>query len=121
MKYSTGALPMHLNMLARPALRDAADVDPARFKGGLRRLASGVSVVTTSSETGPAGLLSTSVTSVSADPPVLLVCINKSTSSHNALLASKSFCVNVLEEADQAVATRFGSADFRNVRFEGRE
>lgn len=109
-----------IELPAHPVLRDASDVDPAAFVGGMRRLASGVSVVTTLTPSGPVGLLSTSVTSVSADPPVILFCVNKSTSSHEAFLKSKSFCVNVLEEADQMVATRFGSSNFRHVRFEDR-
>lgn len=103
------------------SLRTVPDVDPSAFKGGMRRLASGVSVVTTLGQFGPVGLLSTSVTSVSADPPALLVCINKSTSSHDAFVASKLFCVNVLENADQMVATRSGSPDFRQTRFQDRD
>ena len=109
----------NLSYEATRGLSDGARA--AAFKNGMRRLASGVCVVTTKLTNGPVGLLSTSVTSVSADPPVLLFCVNKSTSSHDAFLSSKSFCVNVLEEADQVVATRFGSPDFRHVRFEDRD
>ncbi len=118
-------LPAFSNAVQMPPhqrLSDSRDIDTAAaFKNGMRRLASGVCVVTTKLTNGPVGLLSTSVTSVSADPPVLLFCVNKSTSSHDAFLSSKSFCVNVLEEADQVVATRFGSPDFRHIRFEDRD
>jgi flavin reductase len=111
-----------VQMQAQPRLSETREFDAtAAFKSGMRRLASGVCVVTTKLAHGPVGLLSTSVTSVSADPPVLLFCVNKSTSSHDAFLSSKSFCVNVLEESDQMVATRFGSPDFRHVRFEDRD
>lgn len=109
------------NAIEIPAQGGLSDTAAAAFKNGMRRLASGVSVVTTRLASGPVGLLSTSVTSVSAEPPVLLFCVNKSTSSHDAFLSSKSFCVNVLEEADQMVATRFGSSTFRDVRFEDRD
>lgn len=110
-----------LNFPFENPVHSASDVDPTKFKGGMRRLASGVSVVTTLGQFGPVGMLSTSVTSVSADPPALLVCVNKSTSSHEAFAASKLFCVNVLEDADHIVATRFGSPDFRHTRFQDRD
>jgi flavin reductase (DIM6/NTAB) family NADH-FMN oxidoreductase RutF len=76
------------------------------FKLGMRRLASGVSIVATTDEQGPEGFLATSVSSVAPDPwPCLLVCVNKSASSHDAFIRTKVFSVNVLAERQVDIAT----------------
>jgi flavin reductase len=95
-------------------------VESARYKGGMRRLASGVSIVTTELEGVRHGMAATSVTSVSADPPTLLVCIARSASSHGAIRDAGRFCVNVLGEADRDVADRFATEKDRAARFAGR-
>ncbi|HVX79003.1 MAG TPA: flavin reductase family protein [Bradyrhizobium sp.] len=90
------------------------------FRLGMRRLASGVSIVATADEDGPKGFLATSVSSVALDPtPCLLVCVNKSTSSHDALLRTQVFSVNVLAEQQVDIARRFSSSELRDARFEG--
>ena len=93
--------------------------DPILFKRGMRRLASGVSLVTTIEPGGgPKGFAATSVTAVSAEPtPSLLVCVNRQVSCHGALHASGVFCVNVLSEHDAAMAQLFSSAEHRERRF----
>lgn len=93
--------------------------DPIEFKLAMRRLASGVSIVTTMNGDTPHGFAATSVTAVSADPsPLLLVCVNKSVSCHDLILASGLFCVNLLSEADVETAMLFSSAKDRHRRFE---
>jgi flavin reductase len=87
----------------------------------MRRLAAGVSVIATEYQGERFGLLSTSVTSVSADPPVLLVCISRSASSHDPIAHSGRFCVNVLQQGDEELAGRFSSPKARERRFDGRE
>ena len=83
------------------------------FKLGMRRLASGVSIVATSDEQGPKGFLATSVSSVALDPwPCLLVCVNKTTSSHDAFIRTQVFSVNVLAERQVDIARRFSSPEF---------
>jgi flavin reductase len=81
------------------------------FKRGMRRLAAGVSIVTTLYEGGYAGLVATSVSSLSSEPPSLLVCVNRSSSSHRLFLEAGAFCVNLLGDADAAIASNFSSAD----------
>jgi flavin reductase len=89
------------------------------FKLGMRRLASGVSIVATSDEQGPKGFLATSVSSVALDPwPCLLVCVNKSASSHDAFIRTQVFSVNVLAERQVDIARRFSSPESRDARFE---
>src|SRR6478735_8048851 len=90
------------------------------FRLGMRRLATGVSIVATTDEEGPKGFLATSVSSVALDPtPCLLVCVNKSASSHDALLRTQFFSVNVLAEHQVDVARRFSSSELRSARFNG--
>ncbi|MCO5160960.1 MAG: flavin reductase family protein [Mesorhizobium sp.] len=88
------------------------------FKLGMRRLAAGVSLITTRDGSGrPHGMIATSVTSVCLEPPSLLACINKSASSHDVLVEAGVFCVNLLAEDADEVALRFSSSKFRDLRF----
>jgi len=96
-------------------------IDAALFKSGMRRLASGVSLVTTVLDGKPHGLVATSVCSVSADPPSLLVCVNRSSQSHDQIRDAGVLCINVLGADDDAVARRFSSPEHRGTRFADRE
>jgi flavin reductase len=87
------------------------------YKSGMRGLASGVTIVATEHQGQRFGLASTAVTSVSADPPTLLVCVNKSASSHDALEATGCFTVNILHQGHKNLAELFGSPAGREKRF----
>lgn len=91
------------------------------FKRGMRRLASGVSIVTTSEAGERHGMLATSVCSVSAAPPALLVCVNRTATSHAAIHRAGSFCVNLLVETDDELARRFSTPIGRERRFLDRQ
>ncbi len=95
--------------------------DADQFKRGMRRLASGVSIVTTVDAGERYGLAATSVVSVSADPPTLLVCVDRKSTSNPAIAHAGFFCVNLLAQADHDVARRFGSSADRDIRFSGRQ
>ncbi|WP_085316441.1 flavin reductase family protein [Derxia lacustris] len=77
------------------------------YKAGMRRLAAGVTLITTPGAAGPSGLTATAVCSVSADPPILLCCVNRGSASHAALLEAGVFAVNVLSTADRPLSDRF--------------
>lgn len=81
------------------------------FRSAMRALASGVSIVSTASGTRRFGMTATAVTSLSAEPPSLLVCINQAASLHDPLLDSRIFCVNILHAWQTALAQTFGSKD----------
>jgi flavin reductase len=102
------------------AIKGNRDMDLRNdFKLGMRRLVSGVSIVATADEDGPKGFLATSVSSVALDPtPCLLVCVNKSVSSHDAFIRTQVFSINVLAEQQVDVARRFSSSELRDARFE---
>ncbi|WP_342364119.1 flavin reductase family protein [Terrarubrum flagellatum] len=79
------------------------------FKRGMRRLASGVSIVTTRHNDTYSGLVATAVSSLSGEPPSLLVCVHRASSSHGLFHKAGVFCVNLLGGADAAIASSFSS------------
>ena len=87
------------------------------FKEGMRLLSSGVSVISTLNDNNPSGLLVTSVTSVTSDPPTLLVCINNSATSCNEIDESNIFAVNILPKDEKQLAEAFSSPKNRESRF----
>ncbi|MET4693421.1 flavin reductase family protein [Endozoicomonas lisbonensis] len=74
----------------------------------MRRLASSVSVVSCSGKAERHAMAATSVTSLSMDPPSLLVCVNQSTAMHSALAEGADFCINVLSLEQQDVSVACG-------------
>jgi flavin reductase (DIM6/NTAB) family NADH-FMN oxidoreductase RutF len=84
----------------------------------MRRLAAGVSVITTDGKDGARyGLTATAVCSVSADPPTLLICVNRAASTCAAIRAAGHFAVNLLCVDDREVAVRFASPISPEERF----
>ena len=99
-------------------------IDPAAFRQAMRRLAGGVGLITVGSGDDRAGLTATSVTSLSAEPPRLLVCINRNSSAWPLLAEYRSFGVNLLDAGQQDLADRFagrggekGPARFSGARW----
>jgi flavin reductase (DIM6/NTAB) family NADH-FMN oxidoreductase RutF len=92
-------------------------IEPEIFKSGMRRLAAGVSIITTTGADGPRGLTATAVCSVSVVPPILLCCINRNSSAHDTIRDSGILAVNFLAGPDRELATRFGGAETRESRF----
>ncbi len=87
-----------------------AGSDPRTLRDALGCFGTGVTVVTTlDASTRPVGLTANSFTSVSLDPPLLLVCLAKSAGSLPAFEASGVFAVNVLHTGQQTVSGRFAS------------
>ncbi len=62
-------------------------------------------------------MIATSVTSLSSEPPSLIVCINRASSCHRPLRAAGAFCVNLLGEEHAALASQFSNTDRRHERF----
>ncbi len=80
------------------------------FKAALGKFASGVTVVTTKDASGNLhGLTVSAFSSVSMNPPLILVCILKTTGSYSSFEKSKTFIVNILDESQQQVSNRFAS------------
>jgi flavin reductase len=96
-------------MSAATALGPALRASGAAFRRGMRALPGAVCVVAANGPDGaPIGLTATAVTSLSADPPSLLVCVNRNASIAAALTAGAQFSVNLLAAGQQEVAEAFG-------------
>jgi flavin reductase ActVB len=77
------------------------------FKNVMSRVASTVTVVTAVGEDGLVGLTVTAFMSVSAEPAIVLVCIDKSTASLQPMLDANGFTVNLMPEGTEGEALLF--------------
>ncbi|HKS23884.1 MAG TPA: flavin reductase family protein [Thermoanaerobaculia bacterium] len=84
-------------------------VDDNQFKHALSHFASGVTIVTTEHEGTDYGLTVASFASLSLNPPLVLVCINKSSSSHDPIAKSQKFGVSILGSDQEAISGRFAA------------
>ena len=86
--------------------------DPRTLRDALGCFATGVTVVTCLKADGtPAGLTVNSFTSVSLEPPLLLVCLHKKAASAPALREAQFFAINVLQTGQQPASIRFSTRD----------
>jgi flavin reductase (DIM6/NTAB) family NADH-FMN oxidoreductase RutF len=85
------------------------------FKNAMRRLAATVCIIATTDDEGWHGMTATSVTSVSMDPPSVLVCVNTTASLHKVLQSGKQFCVNLLRASQETYAGTFSSSKIRGA------
>lgn len=86
-------------------------VDTGRFKESMRHLAGAVSVITVGRGGDRTGFTATSVSSLSIEPPSILVSLNRNSSSWETLHRHGSFAVNVLTQDQQHIADRFAGRD----------
>lgn len=93
---------------------DAPDLQQ-EFKSAMRRLAATVSIIATADEDGWHGMTATSVTSVSMDPPSVLVCVNTTATLHKVLHAGRRFSVNLLRASQESHAGTFSSSKIRGA------
>ena len=93
-------------------------VDPLHLRGVLSRYPTGVTVVGTRHvPSGVCGLTVNAFTSVSLEPPMVLVCVDRSSNTHGCIEASGEFSVNVLGADQASMAVRF--AQKRDDKFDG--
>lgn len=83
-------------------------VSSDEFKQGMRRLGGAVNIVTSGHDGLCAGLTATAVTSLSAEPPRLLVCVNRQGATYEAISKSRVFAINVLGVEHKDLAMQFG-------------
>lgn len=82
-------------------------VDQKAFRDVVGRFTSGVTVITTSVDGRPHGTTASAMSSLSMDPPMLLVCLNKTSETGAAVLKAQSFAVNILADAQEHLAGKF--------------
>ena len=84
-----------------------ACISADQFKAVMRRFAACVNVITSVDGEAMNGMTATAVCSVTADPPSLLVIINKNNRSHHVISRSRIFAVNVLSADQEDLAAHF--------------
>lgn len=95
--------------------------DANAFKTAMREHASGVAVVTAGAGEARCGLAATSVVSLCVEPPTLIVCVARGSSTLPTMRAAQAFGVNLLAASQRDIAERFAGRDGRRgaARFEG--
>ncbi len=92
------------------------------FRAALGRFASGVTVITVKDADGNLhGITVSAFCSVSLEPPLILVCIDKSAGSHHAFKKDEFFVVHILRESQQHYSDQFASHlpdKFAGIEFE---
>lgn len=84
-------------------------MDEAQFKLAMSHFASGVTVVTTQHDGRPYGMTVASFASLSLNPPLVLVCIEKGVKTHEAVDSSGVFGVSVLAQSQATISNRFAA------------
>lgn len=77
------------------------------FRRAMRRVPTGVTIVTTLKEGEPRGITVNAFAGVSLEPPSLLICVNREARSYLFISSSRVFCVNVLAGDQRRLAEHF--------------
>jgi flavin reductase (DIM6/NTAB) family NADH-FMN oxidoreductase RutF len=85
------------------------------FRRTLGRWATGVAVVTTHLNGVDYGITVNSLTSVSLEPPLVLICIGSNTDSYEILQQSGTYCINLLTERQEYLSVRFAKRSSESV------
>jgi len=97
-------------------------VDGKEFRNVMGRFATGVTILTTRGADGtPYGLTANAIASISLDPPLVMISIDKRAESFPHFLASKAFVVNVLAAGQEALSNAFaksGGDKFAGLTYE---
>src|SRR3954463_19163 len=100
---------------------EAKPLDAGQFKMGMRSLAGAVNIITSAHAGHRYGMTATAVCSASAEPPTVLICVNKLATTHGAIAKGRVFCVNVLRADDWELSTTFSGAQTGEGRFKSRD
>jgi flavin reductase len=87
------------------------------FRDAMRRVASTVNVISICVDGQPYGITATAVSSISMDPPSLLVCINRAADVHAKMEDASHFGVNVLHRDQEDIARMFADRQQHALRF----
>jgi flavin reductase (DIM6/NTAB) family NADH-FMN oxidoreductase RutF len=85
--------------------------DPVELRRAMGCFATGVTVITTRDQSGrPFGLTANAVTSLSLEPPLLLICVDRKAETFPHFFDSKIFVLNILSEDQEEVSRRFATS-----------
>jgi flavin reductase (DIM6/NTAB) family NADH-FMN oxidoreductase RutF len=88
----------------------SGSIDPGDFRTALGRFASGITIMSTLQDGVSHAMTANAFTSVSLDPPLVLVCVDKGVRMHNAVLDCGYWAVSVLADSHQEIARRFAKS-----------
>jgi flavin reductase (DIM6/NTAB) family NADH-FMN oxidoreductase RutF len=94
-----------------PAAGRRDHIDPDTFRDVMGRFVSGVTVVTTSADGQVSAATVSALTSVSLAPPMLLICLNRSSTTQDAIARSGRFAVNILAQHQHQLARWFATKE----------
>jgi 3-hydroxy-9,10-secoandrosta-1,3,5(10)-triene-9,17-dione monooxygenase reductase component len=97
----------------------SSDFDIDTFRRVMSHFCTGVVIVAACDDDGPIGFTCQSFTSLSTDPPLILLCPSKSSTSWPRIRAAGTFCVNVLNEDQAELSTQFAKSG--GPKFDGIE
>lgn len=95
-----------------------SDTISMQMRGGLRRLAKAVVVITTKKDGQRHAMAATAVSELSMDPPSMLICVNQSASLHPILESGADFCINILDAAHVHISAACSGKVKGEARFE---
>lgn len=95
-------------------------LSPERFRATMAQLVAGVTVVALKDEAGRSvGMTASAVTALSLEPPLLLVCIDRSAAIHDLIVRARAFSVSILADDQEKVARRFADPERHEFAAEG--
>ena len=90
-----------------------------QFLIAMRFLASSVSVISAKNSSGSLfAMTASSVTSLTMDPPSILVCVNNGATIHDALTKGENLCINILQKNQQEISNICSSKELESKRFQ---
>jgi flavin reductase (DIM6/NTAB) family NADH-FMN oxidoreductase RutF len=95
------------------------NVDAMTFKAAMRMRVSGVAIVTCRTESGPFGMTVSAFSEVSLEPPLVLVCADRSSETRAAIEQSRTFTLSLLAAEQADLSQRFGDRRRVAERFTG--
>jgi 4-nitrophenol 2-monooxygenase / 4-nitrocatechol 4-monooxygenase, reductase component len=99
--------PAQSKAAAPPVASGRRGLSPDEFRDIIGRFASGVTVITATHAGESRGSTASAVSSLSLEPPMVLVCLNKSSSTGRTVAAAGHFAINILAEDQAEEAMRF--------------
>ena len=95
-------------------------LDPLTFRQIVGRFVTGIIVATTATDEGLHGLTANAFCSVSLEPPLVLVCVDRLARGHDRIAEAGAFGISILGDRQELLSERFaGRAPLVNARFEG--
>ncbi|MFN0317922.1 MAG: flavin reductase family protein [Burkholderiales bacterium] len=117
---------MHKSQTALPTGHELSGVSPATLRQVAGTFITGVTVVTTLVDSQPYGCAANAVSSLSLNPPTMLVCLARTSNTHSHLIRSGRFAINILGDSAESreicrifaskSEDKFSNIDYRHGR-----